>query len=119
MQRRIKDGFSILLTVVDVIRLFGEKLKLSCIAAVPQSHRRPRLILNLTAQQDSDTPIVNGTTNREAAPELLQFGRAFPRVLQAVWDADLFQGLVRVSKMDVTDVYHRGTVKPAQVGVFV
>ena len=31
---------------------------------------------------------------------------------------DLVQGPVRVSKIDVTDTYHRGTVKPDQVGMF-
>ena len=41
-----------------------------------------------------------------------------PRILQAVWEADPLQGPVRVSKLDVTDAYHRITIKPAQVGVF-
>ena len=100
------------------MRLFGERLKLSRIAGVPQAHCRPRLILNLSAQPDSDTLSFNETTNREAAPELLQFGRAFPRILQAVWEANPVQGLVRVSKLDVTNAYHRGTVKPAQVSAF-
>ena len=63
-------------------------------------------------------PSVKKTTYREAAQESLQFGRAFPRILQAVWEAELVQGLVRVSKLDVTDVYHRGTVNPVQVGAF-
>ena len=44
--------------------------------------------------------------------ESLQFGRAFPRILQAVWEADLVQGLVRVPNLDVTDTYHHSTVKP-------
>ena len=35
-----------------------------------------------------------------------------------VWERDPIQGPVRVSKLDVTDAYHRGTVKPAQVGTF-
>ena len=119
LRRRIKDGFSILLPpAADAMRLFGEKLKLSCIAAVPQAHRRPHLILNLSAQPDSNTLSVNETTNRDAAPESLQFGQAFPQILQAVWEADPIQGPVRVSKLDVTDAYHRGTVKPAQVGAF-
>ena len=64
-------------------------------------------------------PSVNETTSREAAPEFLQFGLAFPRILQAVWEADPIQGPVRVSKLDVTDAYHRCTVNLAQVGVFV
>ena len=80
---------------------------------MPQAHRRPHLILNLLAQMDSDTPSVNETTDREAAPESLQFSWAFPCILQVVWEADPFQGPVRVSKLDVTDAYHRGTVKPA------
>ena len=71
MQRRIKDGYSILLPVADAIRLFGDRPKLSCITAVPQAHRRPRLILDLLAQPDSDTPSVNKTTDREAALGLL------------------------------------------------
>ena len=111
MQRSIKDGFSTLFPTADTIRLFGERLKLSRIAAVPQANFRLRLILNLSAQPDSDMPSVNDTTNREAAPELLQFGWAFPRILQAAWEADPVQGPVRVSKLDVTDTYHRVTVK--------
>ena len=98
--------------------MFRERLKLSRIAAVPQAHHRPRLILNLSAHPGSDTLSVNETTDREAAPESLQFGRAFPHILQAVWEADPVQGPVRVSKLDVTDAYHRGTVKLAQVSAF-
>ena len=63
---------------------------------MPQAHRRPCLILNLLAQPDSNTLSVNETTDREAALELLQFGRAFPRILQAVWEADPVQVTVRV-----------------------
>ena len=119
MQQRIKYGFSILLLAADVVQVFGERLKMSRIAAVPQAHLRLRLILNLSAQPDSDTPSVNDTTDREVVPESLQFGRAFPRILQAVWEEDSDQVPVWVSKLDVTDAYHRGTVKPEQVGAFV
>ena len=100
------------------MRLCGERLKLSHIAAVPQAHRYLRLILNLSAQPDSNTLSVNDTTDMEAPPESLQFGRASHRILQAVWEADPVQGPVRVYKLDVTDAYHRGTVKPAWVGAF-
>ena len=48
----------------------------------------------------------------------MQFGCAFPRILQAIWEKDLVQGPVRVSKLDVTDAYHRGTLWPSQVGTF-
>ena len=87
--------------------------------AVPQAHCHLRLNLNLLAQPDSYTPSINKTIDREAAPESLHFGRSFPRILQAVWEADLVQGLVRMSKLEVIDAYHRGTVKPEQVGAFV
>ena len=63
---------------------------------MPQAHCHPRLILNLSAQPDSCTPSANETTDREAALELLQFGRAFPRILQALWEADPVQGPVRI-----------------------
>ena len=52
LRRRIKDGFSILLPAADTMRLFGKRLELSRIAALPQAHCRPRLILNLLAQPD-------------------------------------------------------------------
>ena len=84
MQRRIKYGFRIFLPSADAIRLFGEKLKLSCITEMPQAHRRLRLIINLPSQPDSDMSSVNTTTNREAAPESLKFGRAFLHILQWV-----------------------------------
>ena len=113
LRRRIKDGFSILLPAVDAMLLFEKSLKLSHIAAVPQAHYRPCLVLNLSAQPDSNTLSVNETIDREAASESLQFGRAFPRILQAIWEVDPIQGPVRVSKLDITDAYHRGTVKPA------
>ena len=100
------------------MQLFVERLKLSRITAVPQTHCRSRQILNLLAQPDSDNLSVNETTNREAAPESLQLGWSFPPILQVVWEAEPVQGPVRVSKLDVTDAYHRGTVKPAQVGAF-
>ena len=48
----------------------------------------------------------------------MQFGRAFPRILQVIWKVDPVQGPVRVSKLDVTDAYHHGTLRPDQVGAF-
>ena len=48
MHRRIKDGLIILLPEAYSVRMFGEKLKLSSIAEVPQSHLCPRLILDLS-----------------------------------------------------------------------
>ena len=56
-------------------------------------------------------PIVKDNTDRKIAPELMQFGRAFPRILQAVWETYPAEGFVRVSKLDVTDAYHRGNLR--------
>ena len=39
---------------------------------------------------------------REIAPESMQFGRAFLRIIQAIWEADPEEVLIRVSKLDVT-----------------
>ena len=60
----------------------------------PQNHRWPRLILNLLAQPDEETPSVNDTMVREVAPELMEFGHTLPRILQAIREADLVQGPV-------------------------
>ena len=49
----------------------------------------------------------------------MQFVRAFPRILQAIWEADLVQGPVQVSKLDVTYSHHCVTLWPPQVGAFV
>ena len=118
LRRRVQDGFSILLSTKGAVQLFGEKLKLPRIAAVPQSQRRPYRILNLLAPPDKETPSVNNATDREISPESMQFGRALPRIIQAICEADPEEGPVRVSKIDVTDAYHRGTLKPSQVGAF-
>ena len=56
MQRRIKDRFRILLPVADTVQMFGEKMKLSHIATVPQAHRHPGLILNLSRKSEVGHP---------------------------------------------------------------
>ena len=48
----------------------------------------------------------------------MKFGCAFSRILQAIWEAYSVQGPVQVSKLDMTDAYHRGTLRPAWVGAF-
>ena len=115
---RVQDGFSILFLAAAAVQIFGENLKLSRITAVPQAHFRLRLILNLLAKPDKGMPSVNNTTGREVAPELIQFGRVSPCILQAIWEVDPAEGLVRVSKIDVTYAYHRGTLWLSQVGNF-
>ena len=49
---------------------------------------------------------------------MLQFGRFFPIILQALLEADPFKVVIQVSKMDVTNAYHHGNVKLSQVGAF-
>ena len=98
----MQDGFSILLPEEDVVRMFRENLKLSCIVAVPQVQHQTRLILNLSGKLDEGTPGVNDITDREVAPELMLFGRAFRHVLQVIWEADPAKGPIRLSKLDVT-----------------
>ena len=59
---------------------------------------------------DEGKPSFNNTTDRDIALELMQFGREFPRILQAIWEADPAEGSVQVSNIYVTDAYHRGTL---------
>ena len=55
---------------------------------------------------------------RDIAPESMQFGSAFPRILQEIWEADLVKRPIQVYKLYVLDAYHCGTLRPAQVGAF-
>ena len=68
MQQCVQDGFGILFPEADTVRLFGGKLNLSCITAVPQNLCRLRFIMNLSEKPDKGTPNVNDTTYREVAP---------------------------------------------------
>ena len=94
--RQVQDRFSILLSAEETVRFFGEKLKISRTAAVPWYQRCTRLVLNLSVPPDKEIPSVNDTMDREIAPESAQFGKTFPRTLQAIWEADPEEGLVRV-----------------------
>ena len=48
----------------------------------------------------------------------MQFGIAFPRIFQSIWEADPDKGPVRVSTLDVTDFYHSITLWSPKVGTF-
>ena len=54
----------------------------------------------------------------EVVPESMQFGRALPCILHAIWEEDPTEVPVRVSKLNVTDAYHCGTLGPPQTGAF-
>ena len=48
----------------------------------------------------------------------MQFGKVFPNILQAIWEAGPEEGPFRVSTLNVTDAYHCSTLQPHQVGAF-
>ena len=116
MRQCVQYVFSILFPAADTVRLFGDNMKLSRIPEVTQEHCRLCLIINLVFQPDEGMPSVNDTTEREVSPESMQFERAFPRILQAIWEADPDKGSVQVSNMDMKDAYHHGMLRPSQVG---
>ena len=85
---------------------------------VVQANLRLHLILNLSVKPDEGMPSVNNINDRDITPDLIQFGQLLPRILQTIWVADPTKGPVRVSKLDVTDGYHRGTLWMSQMGSF-
>ena len=88
MSQQMQDGFSILLPAAEIVRVFWDKLKLSCIADIPQDYFHPRLIINLLAKTNEGMPSVNNTTYRDVSLESMKFGRALPRILQEIFGAD-------------------------------
>ena len=100
------------------MRIFGENIKLSRIAEVPQAQFQTRLILNLPEKPDEGTPSVNDTTDREFASESMKFGRASPHILQMIWESYPAKVPVRVLKLDIPDAYNHSTLQPSQVGAF-
>ena len=81
MWQPMRYGFRILLPASYLFRVFGDNLKLSHIAVVPQEHRMMRLILTLLGKPNEVTPSLKDTTDREVAPDSMEFGRAFPHTL--------------------------------------
>ena len=118
MHQSIRYVFIILFPAADVVRVFGDKRKLSRITAVPQEHRRPRLIIKLLENPNKGTQGANNTTEMEVDPESIKFGRTLPHILQAIWEADPSKDPVQVSKFDTTNAYHRGMLRLDQVGAF-
>ena len=76
----MKKGQWILLQYKSVRGL--RNLRLSPLGVIPQRNRLPRTIVDYTFSK------VNSETLRVAPAEAIQFGRALPRVLQAIFDAD-------------------------------
>ena len=49
---------------------------------------------------------------------MMQFGKAIPLILQAIWEAYPAKGPVQVLILDVTNYYHSSPLWPSQVGAF-
>ena len=62
---------------------------------------------------------IKDTTDREVTLELMHFGQSLPCIIQEIWETDPAKGPTWFSKLDVTDAYHRGNLRPYQVGTFV
>ena len=75
-------------------------LRLSPMGVVPQRDRRPRPIVDYTFYGINEYTI-------SLAPDSMQFGRAFERLLQKLHRADTRHGPVYISKVDISDAFMR------------
>ena len=97
--------------------MFREKLNLSRITESPR--RITDRTSSLTIRKSHEgTPSVNNTTDMKIAMESMQFGQAFPRIFQAISEVDPDKGPIRALKLDIMDLYHRGTLLTSQFGAF-
>ena len=72
MEQKLWDGLRILLLDSYTVKLFRDKLNLSCIATVSLDHFWMRLILNLNKNTYGGNTNVNGITYREFTPESME-----------------------------------------------
>ena len=103
---RAQRGFSIILPVDVVLLVFGDHIRISCLASVDQANRKPRLICNSSAALDDVIPTVNASIEKSTAPNAMQFGACLTRFLQKISQADTFDGPVWISKWDISDAFH-------------
>ena len=75
-------------------------LRVSPIGAVPLRDRRPRLIVDYSFSQ------VNSETVSLAPADAMQFGKASPRVLRHIVEADPRYGEVHLAKIDIADGFY-------------
>ena len=66
-------GFSISLSVIKDIALFGTTLCISRLASVYQVNRKPRLICNYIDDPDAATPLVKASTDKVTDPKVIKF----------------------------------------------
>jgi hypothetical protein len=74
-----------------------------------QERSRPRTIVDYTFCK------VDSETLRLAPAEAIQFGRAVPRILKGIFDADPNYGAVHLIKFDMADGFYRVCINPADI----
>ena len=89
-----------------MVCLFVDKLNVYHIEVFPQEHFHLRLIIDLYVNPKKGANIFKNTTDREVAPESIQFVSDLSRILQEIWEVNLAQGPVRMSNIYVADSYH-------------
>jgi hypothetical protein len=94
----VESGQWLVLPYALVRHLSG--LCLSPTGLVPQRDRRDRLIVDYTFSGVNQTTV-------PAAPDSLQFGYAFLRILQCLHRADTRRGPIYIAKIDVADAFMR------------
>ena len=101
-----------------MLSVFGECIQISRLASVDQPNINPRLIYNSLAALDDVTPAVNASTNKCTAPDAMQFGACLSWFLQKIWEADLSDGPVWISKWGISDAFHRCLLRPGDISAF-
>lgn len=100
----IKKGHWVLLPA-DALSHYTD-LRLSPLGVVPQHDRRPRTIVDYSYFG------VNDETIALAPHEAMQFGRALPRLLRKIHEANPRFGPVYLSTVDIADGFYRIGLRP-------
>ena len=98
--------------------VFGDRIRISCLASADKAKRKPRLIYNSSAAPDDVTPAVNASTEKSNAPDAIQFGACLTWFLYNILEADPSDGPVWLSKWEIYDAFHRCLLHPGDIGVF-
>ena len=118
LQERVQRSFSIILSVDDALIYFGTRLCNSRLASVDQTNRKPRLVYNFSAVPDSTIPSINAYTDSSTNPYIIQFGACLPNLLHQIWEINLIDGPLYLSKWEIYDAFHRCNLCPADIGIF-
>ena len=65
---RAQCGFSIILPVNVAMLVFGDRIRISCLASVDQANRKPCLICFSLASPNDVTHAINASTNIYSSP---------------------------------------------------